>query len=110
MDPMKYDFKSVKEDEVRYYTPGESLCISEWYCENCEEFVGYPYMDETHAKTCDDAIECPYSEEWNGDACGYVVCKWCHSPAVTRYRKWTDQEEVETLATVIGLNEGVSML
>lgn len=110
MDPTKYDLEAVKEHDVRYYNPGESLCISEWYCENCQEYIGYPYMDETHADICDNAADCPHSKGWDGDACGHVVCKWCHEPAGERYRKWTREEKVETLAEVIGLDEVVSIL
>jgi len=33
------------------------------------------------AVACEDASECPYSGDWGGDACGFVVCRYCHRPA-----------------------------
>lgn len=108
MDPTKYSLSDVREDDIRAYTPGEYLKVVEWYCEHCEERIGYPYMEETHAEICEDAGECPRSQEWGGDACGHVVCKWCHEPASERYLTWSDGEKVEALAEMIGLEEAIS--
>jgi len=48
-----------------------------WYCRHCEID-----LDRGHdAVACDDAAECPYSADWGGDACGYIVCEYCHRPA-----------------------------
>lgn len=64
------------------------LTVYEWYCSNCEEWIGWPDLDESPAVICDDAAECPHSVDWDGDACGYVVCEWCHEPASDRTRTY----------------------
>jgi len=61
--------------------------VHEWYCRHCEEWLGWPEIDEHDAEICDDPAECPHSVDWEGDACGHVICKWCHEPAVDR--PWT---------------------
>lgn len=110
MDPMKYDLSELKRSDVRTYKPGELLVVYEWYCDSCDERIGYPYIDETHAEICDDATECPKSVEWNDSPCGHVVCKWCHEPASEHIIKWTDEKEVETIADKISLEQEVSFL
>lgn len=52
-----------------------------WYCTHCEEDL----RRGVDALACDDPDECPYSADWNGCACGYIVCRYCHRPAVERY-------------------------
>lgn len=51
-----------------------------WYCPNCREYLSR----EGDAMACEDSAECPYSAEWGGSACGYIVCRNCHRPAVER--------------------------
>lgn len=108
MNPTKYDLSAVRREDVHRYTPGERLIVYEWFCEHCDERIGYPYMPDTHATVCDDPAECPHSVEWDGDACGHVVCEWCHEPAVDQQVKWTDEDAVEALADTIGLEDSVS--
>ena len=53
-----------------------------WYCDHCELELDRG----TDAIACEDAGECPASQEWGGDACGYIVCKYCHHPASEKWR------------------------
>ena len=48
-----------------------------WYCTHCEEFLDRG----EDAVACEDRKACPYSADWGGDACGYIVCRYCHRPA-----------------------------
>jgi hypothetical protein len=102
MESRDYTLSEIDEEDVKTYRPGEILKVYEWYCENCEEAIGYPYIEDTHAMVCEDAAECPKSIEWDGDACGYVVCKWCHEPAVERIYV-CDGEEADRVAEEIGV-------
>ena len=73
------DIYQESEDEIKVY---------EWFCSNCEGWIGWPDLDDSPAVICDDAAECPHSIDWEGDACGYVVCEWCHEPASDRTRTY----------------------
>lgn len=53
-----------------------------WYCRHCETEL----TRGEDAVACEDAAECPCSPEWGGDACGYIVCRYCHRPATERRR------------------------
>jgi hypothetical protein len=53
-----------------------------WYCAHCEQELDRG----EEAIACEDAAECPYSAEWDGDACGYIICRYCHRPAKERVR------------------------
>jgi len=68
---------------------GSSLLSVEWdwYCRNCQEWLGDPEDEDSNAIICEDAVECPHSVDWEGDACGYVVCRWCHEPATDKVVK-----------------------
>lgn len=110
MDPTTYNISQIKTEDVQFYSPDESLIVYEWYCEHCDERIGYPYIDSCNAEICDDPGHCPKSSKWNGDPCGHVVCKWCHTPATEITIKWDDGENVQTLANEIGLDEPVEFI
>lgn len=77
----------IPEDNIKRES-SEKITVYEWYCSNCEEWIGWPELGDSPAVICDDASECPHSVEWDGDACGHVVCKWCHEPASDRTRTY----------------------
>ena len=92
----------VRKQDVRRYTPDDSITINIRWCKHCRESVGLDYIDECAAEACSDLGECPYSAEWDGDACGYIVCPHCHHPA--KSREWTvdDASVADMMADKIG--------
>jgi len=48
-----------------------------WYCRYCDQDLDRG----VDAIACEDPGECPCSAGWGGDACGYIVCRYCHRPA-----------------------------
>jgi len=54
----------------------------EYYCKYCEQVLDR----DTEAHLCEDSNECPYTADWGGDACGYLVCNYCHRPVSERVK------------------------
>lgn len=52
-----------------------------WYCRHCDQLLEECDGDREDAIVCDDPAECIRSFEWGGDACGYIVCRYCRTPA-----------------------------
>jgi len=94
----------VRTEDVKQYTPNSSITINIRYCKHCGESVGLHYIDDCAAETCSDPAECPYSFDWNGDACGYIICPYCHHNAPSQ--EWTveDSDVVDIMARRIGIS------
>lgn len=58
----------------------EQLSVFEWYCPECEDWLGWPATPSHSATSCDDPEACPHADEESA-ACGYVVCSECGSLA-----------------------------
>jgi hypothetical protein len=71
----------------------EKMKLWEWYCDDCDEWVGWPEIGETTAQVCRDRETCVRSDQWGGDACGHVVCGDCRSVVSERVKVY-DKEEV----------------
>jgi len=48
-----------------------------WYCRHCKQQL----ERGNDAIACEDPAECIRTDEWGGDACGYIVCRYCRRPA-----------------------------
>jgi len=48
-----------------------------WYCRHCKQKL----ERGDDAIACEDPAECIRTDQWGGDACGYIVCRYCRRPA-----------------------------
>lgn len=48
-----------------------------WFCKHCRQTL----EEGDDAIACDDAAECIRTDQWGGDACGYIICRYCRRPA-----------------------------
>ena len=48
-----------------------------WYCKHCRQEL----ERGEDAIVGADPEECIRAVMWGGDACGYIVCKYCRNPA-----------------------------
>jgi hypothetical protein len=57
----------------------DHLSVFEWYCPDCEEWLGWPANPDHAAVVCADTAACSHTD---GDgACGHVVCGTCEALA-----------------------------
>jgi hypothetical protein len=54
----------------------DELSVFEWYCPDCEEWLGWPDNAGQPARLCEDAADCSHADE-DDAACGHVVCAHC---------------------------------
>lgn len=53
------------------------LSVFEWYCPDCEEWLGWPENPSHAALVCADPAACSHTDEDEPGACGHVVCGAC---------------------------------
>jgi hypothetical protein len=59
----------------------DRLSIFEWYCPDCEEWLGWPENPDHAALVCADPAACPHTDEDESGACGHVICGTCKALA-----------------------------
>lgn len=75
----RYDPEEIPEENVERQSE-EELSVFEWYCPDCEDWLGWPEQSGHTATVCDDPDVCSHTGE-NADACGHVVCGDCRTRA-----------------------------
>jgi hypothetical protein len=75
------------------------LSVFEWYCPDCEEWLGWPENPSHAALVCADPVACAHIDEDEG-ACGHVVCGACD--ALADSHEWVlDGEQAGEMARQI---------
>jgi len=74
----------------------DELSVFEWYCPDCEEWLGWPAVAGQPATLCEEPAECTHADE-SGTACGHVVCGRCG--ALADSHEWVlEGEQAGTVA------------
>ena len=85
----------------------DQLSVFEWYCPDCEAWLGWPENPTHAALVCADPAACPHTDE---AACGHVVCGTCE--ALADSHEWVlEGEQAAELARRIfdGSDEDIEM-
>jgi hypothetical protein len=73
-DPDEIPEENVERQE-------NQLSIFEWYCPDCEDWLGWPANPDHAALVCGDPAVCSHTDEDESGACGHVVCGACEALA-----------------------------
>lgn len=78
----------------------DQLSVFEWYCPDCEDWLGWPENPAHAALVCADPATCAHTDEDDPAACGHIVCKACG--ALADSHEWVlEGEQAGTVAAQI---------
>lgn len=76
VDDPRYDPDDIPAENVE--RQGEDqLSVFEWYCPDCDDWLGWPENPAHAAPVCVDPATCAHTDEDEPTACGHVVCNAC---------------------------------
>lgn len=79
VDSPHRDPAEIPEENVE--RQDDHLSVFEWYCPDCEEWLGWPENPAHAALVCADPAACPHTDADEASACGHVICGACESLA-----------------------------
>ncbi|MEF8784846.1 MAG: hypothetical protein V5A45_02855 [Haloarculaceae archaeon] len=74
-DSPRYDPDDIPAENVE--RGDDQLSVFEWYCPDCDDWLGWPENPAHAALVCADPMMCSHTDEDEPTACGHVVCGAC---------------------------------
>ncbi|WP_302082773.1 hypothetical protein [Salinibaculum rarum] len=76
VDEPRYDPGDIPAENVERQGD-DRLSVFEWYCPDCDDWLGWPENPAHAALVCADPAACDHTDEDEPAACGHVVCGAC---------------------------------
>ena len=99
-DPAEIPEENVEQGD-------RQLSVFEWYCPDCQAWLGWPQNPDHAALVCADPPACPHTDDTG--ACGHVVCGACGSLADSHEWVLEGQRAAEMARQVVDGDPDIEM-